>query len=96
MSISITKRHIFTKGQRKGQVETRKPHKHRDGLFRIFSPDGVMGEDGKRHWNRLENSRSVATLIEVADHVEKGWGLRMTGPLTPTPSLCWTDIEVVR
>ena len=55
-----------------------------------------MGDDGKRHWNRLENSRSVATLVEVADFVEKGWGLRMTGPLTPTPSLCWKDIEVAR
>jgi len=94
--VAITKRHVFGKGPRKGLTEVRKPHRHGDGLYRIFSPEGVMGDDGKRHWNRLENARSVSTLDEVADHVEKGWGVRMTGPHTPTPSLCWKDIEVIR
>ena len=92
----IQKKQVFSVGPRKGKTEIRKPHKHSDGMYRLFSPEGVIGDDGKRHWNRLENSRSVATLGEAADLVEKGWGLRMTGPHTPTPSLCWKDIEVIR
>ena len=92
----IQKRHVFSRGHRKGLTEIRKPHRHTDGKYRVFSPDGVKGNDGNRHWNRLENSRSVATLCEVADLVDKGWGLRMIGPHTPTPSLCWKDIEVIR
>jgi|GEM_PF-7039882 len=93
--VEITKQHDFKSGPRSGQRETRTPHRFADGYFRVFSPEGVMGHDGKRHWNRLENARNVSTLQEVADHVEKGWGVRMTGPLTPTPSLCWKDIKVV-
>ncbi len=96
MTVSITKRHVFTTGPRKGQEEARKPHKYPQGFYRVFSPEGVVGSDGKRHWNRLENSQAVVTLDEVAERVKKGWGVRMTGPLTPTPSLCWKDIEVVR
>ena len=92
----IRKKHVYDRGPRKGLVEERHPHKHSDGMYRLFSPKGVMGEDGKRHWNRLPNSRSVATLEEAADLVEQGWGIRMVGPHTTSPSLCWKDIEVVR
>ena len=92
----ITKRYVFATGPRFGKREVRTPYKFSDGFYRVFSPEGVMGDDGKRHRNRLSNSRNVATLAEVADHVDKGWGVRMTGPLTPTPSLCWKDIEVTR
>jgi hypothetical protein len=55
-----------------------------------------MGKDGKRRWNVKENMKLLTTLDEVADHVERGWGVRMTGPLTPVPSLCVKDIEVIR
>jgi hypothetical protein len=92
----ITKRHVFAIGPRKGNAEVRSPYKFGDGFYKVYSPDGVMGNDGKRHWNRLENARRVASLDEVADYVEKGWGVRMVGPLTPSPSLCWKDIEVAR
>ncbi len=94
--VEIIKQHVFTTGPRKGLREQRKPHRFSDGFFRVFSPVGVIGDDGKRHWNRLTNSKNVSTLEEVASHVEKGWGVRMTGPNTPSPSLCWKDIEVVR
>lgn len=94
--VTITKRHVFGTGPRKGKTEVRKPHKFADGYYKVFSPEGVMGDDGKKHWNRLTNCKRVATLVEVADHVEKGWGVRMIGPLTPSPSLCWKDIEVIR
>jgi hypothetical protein len=55
-----------------------------------------MGKDGKLRWNVKENMKLLTTLDEVADHVERGWGVRMTGPLTPVPSLCVKDIEVIR
>ncbi|MBV9842461.1 MAG: hypothetical protein JOY99_13185 [Sphingomonadaceae bacterium] len=92
----IIKRHLFATGPRKGQFEVRKSHMYSDGFYRVYSPDGVVGDDGKRRWNVVENARLVATLHEVADHVEKGWGVRMTGPLTLKPSLCSKDIEVLR
>ena len=94
--ISITKRHVFTTGPRKGQLETRKAHLFADGFYRVYSPEGVVGDDGKRRRNVLENARLLTRLSEAADHVEKGWGIRMSGPLTPTPSLCTKNIEVVR
>ena len=92
----ITKRHTFTTGPRKGQTETRRPHLHTDGFYRIYAPEGVVGPDGKRRRNVTENARFVRSLTEVADYVEKGWGVRMTGPLTPVPSLCTKGIEVIR
>lgn len=94
--VSIIKRHVFGTGPRKGKTEVREPHRFGDGFYKVFSPEGVMGNDGKRHWNRLENAKRVSTLDEVAAYVERGWGVRMTGPLTPSPSLCWIDIEVTR
>lgn len=93
--VAITKHHVFGVGPRRGQSEVRKPYRFGDGFYKVFSPVGVMGSDRKRHWNRLENCKRVSTLSEVADYVSKGWGVRMTGPLTPSPSLCWKDIEVV-
>ncbi len=96
MSLSIAKRHAFKTGPRKGQTETRTPHLHADGFYRVYSPEGVVGRDGKRRWNVKENAKFVKTLNEVADHVENGWGVRMTGPLTPVSSLCVRDIEVSR
>jgi len=92
----IRKKHVFTTGPRKGRFETRTAHKHGDGFYRIYSPDGVVGNDGKRRWNVKENMKLLLSLDEVADHVEQGWGVRMTGPLTPVPSLCSKDIEVIR
>ena len=96
MRLQVCKYHMFKTGPRLGEREICTPHKFSDGFYRVFSLEGVVGDDGKRHWSRLENGRNLATLQEVADHVEKGWGVRMTGPLTPTPSLCWKSIEVVR
>ena len=92
----IRKQHVFTTGSRKGKAETRQAHRHGDGFYRVYSPEGVIGKDGKRRWNVKENMKLVSTLNEVADFVEKGWGVRMTGPLTPVPSLCSKDIEVIR
>ena len=92
----IQKRHVFSTGPRKGKTETRIAHKHADGFYRVYSPDGVVGKDGKRRWNVKENMKLLSNLDEVADYVEKGWGVRMTGPLTPVPSLCTRKIEVIR
>jgi len=92
----VQKKHVFTTGPRKGSAEIRHAHRHADGFYRVYSPEGVVGKDGKRRWNVKENMKLLSTLDEVADHVEKGWGVRMTGPLTPTPSLCVKGIEVVR
>ena len=93
---AVTQRHTFTSGPRKGMAEVRKAHKHADGFYRVFSPEGVVGPDGKRRKNILENAKLLKCLEDVADHVEKGWGVRMTGPLTPVPSLCSKDIKVIR
>ncbi|MXO74123.1 hypothetical protein GRI40_02665 [Altererythrobacter aerius] len=92
----VQKKHQFTTGPRKGETETRTAHRHADGFYRVYSPDGVVGSDGKRRWNVEENMKRLASIDEVADLVEKGWGVRMTGPLTPVPSLCTADIEVIR
>jgi hypothetical protein len=94
--VVITQNHVFRKGPREGKTEVRNPYKFGDGFYKVFSPEGVMGSDGKRHWNRLENAKRISSLEEVADYIEKGWGVRMIGPLTPSPSLCWKDIEVLR
>jgi hypothetical protein len=56
----------------------------------------VVGPDGKRRKNTKENAKFVTSLNEAADYVKKGWGIRMTGPLTPVPSLCTKDVEVSR
>ena len=96
MSLSVTKFHKFTTGPRKGQSETREAHLHSDGFYRVYSPEGVVGTDGKRRWNVKENAKFVRTLAEVADYVDKGWGVRMTGPLTTTPSLCTLEVKVAR
>ena len=92
----VRKKHVFSTGPRKGKTEIRTAHKHADGFYRVYSPDGVVGKEGKRRWNVKENMKLIATLNEVADHVARGWGVRMTGPLTPVPSLCSKDIEVIR
>jgi hypothetical protein len=94
--VSITKKHVFTTGPRKGHAEVRIPYRYGDGFYRVYSPEGVVGNDGKRRRNIVANARLVGSIGEVADYVEKGWGVRMTGPLTPSPSLCTRDIEVVR
>ena len=94
--VTITKKHVFTTGPRKGLTETRIAYRYMDGFFRVYSPEGVVGPDGKLRRNIVENARLVSNLSEVADYVEKGWGVRMTGPLTRSPSLCTLDIEVVR
>lgn len=96
MSASVSKKHVFATGPRKGLTETRSPYRYSDGFYRVYSPEGVRGLDGKLRKNIVENAKLVASLSEVADYVEKGWGVRMTGPLTPSPSLCTTNIEVVR
>ena len=92
----VQKRHVFSTGPRKGKTEIRFAHKHADGFYRVYSPQGVVGRDGKRRWNVKENMKLLSSLDEVADHVDKGWGVRMTGPLTPVPSLCTRKIEVIR
>jgi hypothetical protein len=92
--ITITKQHTFAKGPRQGQSTLLTPHKFGDGQYKVFSPDGVIGHDGKRHWNRLGNSKSVKTLDEVATYVRQNWGVRMSGPLMSSPSICWKAIEV--
>jgi mannose/cellobiose epimerase-like protein (N-acyl-D-glucosamine 2-epimerase family) len=92
----VQKKHLFTTGPRKNSSEVRQAHRHADGFYRVYSPDGVVGKDGKRRWNIKENMKLLTTLDEVADHVDKGWGVRMTGPLTSTPSLCVKNIEVIR
>ena len=94
--VSVTKNHVFTVGPRKGRIETRTPYRYSDGFYRVYSPEGVVGTEGKRRRNIVENARFVASIHEAADYVDKGWGVRMTGPLTPSPSLCTLDIEVVR
>ena len=93
---TITQRHVFTTGPRKGLVEIRAAFKHADGFYRVYSPEGIVGKDGKRRKNVKENAKFLTSLNEVADYVEKGWGVRMTGPNTPVPSLCSKDIEVKR
>jgi hypothetical protein len=93
---TITQRHVFTTGPRKGKVEVRSAHRHGDGFYRVYSPEGVVGADGKRRKNVKANAKLLTNINEVAGYVEKGWGVRMTGPLTPVPSLCTKDIEVVR
>ena len=92
----VRKNHVFTTGPRKNSAETRNAHRHADGFYRVYSPEGFVRADGKRRWNIKENMKLLATLDEVADHVDMGWGVRMTGPLTPTPSLCVKGIEVIR
>jgi hypothetical protein len=92
--VSVVKNHVFKVGPRKGLSTTLTPHKFRDGTYKVFSPDGVMGADSKLHFNRLENSKAVTTVAEVAAHVKKEWGVRMSGPLMPTPSIFWVDVEV--
>ncbi len=92
----IRKKHRFTTGPRKGFEEVRKAHKHADGFYRVYSPEGVVDADGKRRWNVKKNMKLLSNIDEVADHVDKGWGVRMTGPLTPVPSLCIRGIEVSR
>ena len=92
----IQKKHSFTTGGRKHPSEIRSAHRHADGFYRVYSPDGVIGKDGKRRWNVKENMKLLSNIDEVADHVDRGWGVRMTGPLTPTPSLCTKDVEVIR
>jgi hypothetical protein len=94
--VGVSKSHLFTTGPRKGRTETRAPYRYSDGLYRVYSPEGIVGVDGKRRRNIVENARLVKSISEVADCVEKGWGVRMTGPLTSSPSLCTLDIEVVR
>jgi hypothetical protein len=92
--VSVVKNHVFKVGPRKGSSTTLTPHQYRDGSYKLFSPDGVMGTDGKRHYNRLENSKTVTTVAEVADNVKNGWGVRMSGPLMQSPSIFWLDVEV--
>ena len=92
----VRKQHVFSSGSRRGGSETRHAHRHADGFYRVYSPEGVVGVDGKRRWNVKENMKRLASIDEVADHVENGWGVRMTGSLTPVPSLCTADIEVIR
>jgi len=93
---TVTKNHKFSTSPRKGETEVRIAHRHADGFYRVYSPDGVIGDDGKRRWNIKENMKLLDSIDEVADHVDCGWGVRMTGPLTPVPSLCSKDIEVAR
>jgi len=93
---TITQRHVFTKGPRMGLVEIRNAHKHADGFYRVYSPEGIVGSDGKRRKNIKENAKFLTNLDDVADYVDKGWGVRMTGPYTPVPSLCSKDVEVMR
>lgn len=92
----VRKHHLFTTGHRKGSSEIRYAHRHADGFYRVYSPEGFVRADGERRWNVKENMKLLNTLDEVADYVDKGWGVRMTGPLTPTPSLCVKGIEVIR
>lgn len=96
MTVTIRKSHTFKTGPRNGATEVRTPYRYSDGFYRVYSPEGVVGSDGKRRRNIKENAVLLANLTEVADHVEKGWGVRMTGPLTPSPSLCTRNIEVIR
>ena len=93
---TVTQKHVFSKGPREGKTEVRAAHRHADGFYRVYSPKGVIGEDGKRRWNVKENMKLLNSIDEVAEHVEQGWGVRMTGPLTPVPSLCTKALEVVR
>ena len=92
--VTVVKNHVFKVGPRKGLSTTLTPHKYRDGSYKVFSADGVMGTDRKRHYNRLENSKTVTTVAEVAAHVKNEWGVRMSGPLMPSPSIFWLDVKV--
>jgi hypothetical protein len=93
--VSVFKDHVFKVGPRTGLSTRLNPHKYQDGSYKIFSPEGVIGTDGKLHYNRLENSKSVKTIAEVAAHVKNDWGVRMSGPLMISPSIFWIDIKVL-
>ena len=84
----IYKEHEFKVGPRKGICERRVPYRYTDGYFRVCNPDSTL------KYNTDANATKVATLVEVARYVGQGYGLRMTGPHTPSPSLCTKDIVV--
>jgi hypothetical protein len=78
----IYKDHEFKVGPRKGITERRVPYRYADGFFRVYNPNGNL------KYNTDANATKVATLAEVARYLRQGYGLRMTGPNTPSPSLC--------
>ena len=84
----IYKEHEFKVGPRKGLTERRVPYRYTDGFFRVYDPNSNL------KFNTDANATKVATLGEVARYVRQGFGLRMTGPHTPSPSLCTKDIMV--
>jgi hypothetical protein len=87
-SLAIYKDHAFKIGPRKGLSERRVPYRYSDGFFRVYDPNSNL------KFNTDANATKVATLAEVAQYVRQGFGLRMTGPNTPSPSLCVRDIVV--
>jgi len=86
---TIYKDHLFKVGPRKGLRERRVPYKYADGLYRLYNPNSHL------KFNTDANAVKVATLPEVAAYVRRGFGLRMTGPNTPAPSLCAASNIVV-
>ena len=85
----IYKIHEFKVGPRKGITERRLPYRYTDGFFRLYNPNGNL------KFNTYANATKVSTLAEVAQYVRRGYGLRMTGPHTPSPSLCAASNIVV-
>ena len=86
---NIYKDHEFKVGPRKGLTERRAPYRYTDGFFRVYDPNGNL------KYNTDANATKVSSLSEVARYVRKGYGLRMTGPNTPAPSLCAASNIVV-
>ena len=84
----IYKDHEFKVGPRKGLSERRVPYRYTDGFFRVYDPNSNL------KFNTDANATKVATLAEVARYVRQGYGLRMFGPHTPSPSLCTRSIVV--
>jgi hypothetical protein len=78
----IFKMHQFKVGPRRELTERRVPYRYTDGFFRVYDPSGSA------KYNTNANATKVSTLAEVASHVRRGFGVRMTGPYTPSPSLC--------
>ncbi|MFN3863081.1 MAG: hypothetical protein ACK4RT_02245 [Erythrobacter sp.] len=85
----IYKDHEFKVGPRKGITERRLPYRYTDGFFRVYDPNSNL------KFNTDANATKVSTLAEVAHYVRQGYGLRMTGPHTPSPSLCSAKYIVV-
>ena len=85
----IYKQHEFKVGPRKGLTERRVPYRYTDGFFRVYDPNSNL------KFNTDANATKVSTLADVARYVRQGFGLRMTGPNTPSPSICSANNIVV-